>query len=52
MSNIISPLEGQGAGFFRSTARTLLEVFPELYVFATGRELHEARRSRSKKDKD
>jgi spermidine synthase len=36
MANIISPLAGDGAAFFRSTARTLLEVFPELYVFAEG----------------
>jgi spermidine synthase len=36
MSNVISPLAGDGAGFFLATARTLLQVFPELYVFARG----------------
>jgi spermidine synthase len=34
MTNIIASLSGSHAGFFHSTARTLREVFPELYVFA------------------
>lgn len=42
MSNIISPVRGEHAGFFRSTARTLLEVFPELYVFGVGADLRES----------
>lgn len=36
MSNVISPLAGDHADFFLSTARTLLQVFPELYVFVRG----------------
>jgi spermidine synthase len=36
MANIISPVTGPQSGFFRSTVRTLRQVFPEVYVFALG----------------
>jgi len=36
MTNIITAVAGPGAEFFQSTARTLLEVFPEVYAFSVG----------------
>jgi hypothetical protein len=36
MTNIISPIAGRRADFFRTTLRTLTQVFPEVYVFMLG----------------
>jgi len=39
MTNIVSAATGPRSGFFRSTLRTLQNVFPEVYVFAAGSDL-------------